>query len=125
MKRRHQSVELIDDMRSCLSRHPISLRFRKPQIEEEFLLDVALGRLPVFIATASFDLFLLIVRLTIRALSSPDPSAPPLWQAIATGLMGLTALYSLLALLHWRSQQSGAAAAKVRIIHSRHVNACS
>lgn len=102
---------------SRLSRGPISLRFRSYALEANFMKEVAIGRLPVLITIAAFDVFLLLLRIALKAFLGDKRAFPsrakPLWHQSAT----LLALHTLIAVIHVRSKQSGAAASQVNFVN--------
>lgn len=108
--------DVLGGMSVCkqLRRNPFTLRFKSPAVENDFLLEVASGRVPVFISICSFDLILLFVRLIVNACTAPDHSGLPV-ATLLKGIVNLTLLYSLIALVHWRSKRSGTAASLVRV----------
>lgn len=103
--------DLLSGMDMCkrLRSNPFTLRFKSPVVENDYLLEVASGRVPVFIAICSFDLILLFIRLIVNACVTPGHSGLPV-ATLLTGIANLFFLYSLIALVHWRSKHSGTAA---------------
>lgn len=93
------------------ARNAFTLRFKEPQIEEAFSIEVARTRKSVFLTTFSFDVVLLLFRLAFGALSGQGWGE--LGRVSAHALANLAALYTALAAIHRWSQRSGAAASKV------------
>ena len=108
--------DFLQGMNMCkrLDRNPVTLHFRSAPVENDYLLEVASGRVPVFIAICSFDLVLLFIRLIASACTSPEHSGLPV-ATLLKGIANLFFLYSLIALVHWRSKHSGTAASLVRV----------
>jgi len=112
----HLTNAALDELSSCvrMARRPFALRFKSRAVEENYLLEVASGRLPVFIATASFDVVLLLARVVFTAINgSQEGKATPVFKILGTGVLNLAVLYSLMGLIHMRSQRSGLAASRV------------
>lgn len=118
----------LDGLSSCmrLARRPFSLRFKSRAVEENYLLEVASGRFPVFIATASFDFVLVLIRVVVSAFNgSQEGNAPPVFKILCTGVMNLVVLYSFMGLIYRHSRRSGLAASRVSerpdctVMHSR------
>ncbi|KAL4543591.1 hypothetical protein Ndes2437B_g01414 [Nannochloris sp. 'desiccata'] len=109
----------LDGLSSCmrLARRPFSLRFKSRAVEENYLLEVASGRFPVFIATASFDFVLVLIRVVVSAFNgSQEGNAPPVFKILCTGVMNLVVLYSFMGLIYRHSQRSGLAASRSEIL---------
>jgi hypothetical protein len=112
----HSANNSLDRLSSCMrmARRPFSLRFKSRAVEENYLLEVASGRLPVLIATASFDFVLLIISVVISAFNgSQEGNGPPVFRILSTGVLNLVVLYSLMGLIYRHSQRSGLAASRV------------
>jgi hypothetical protein len=114
--------ELNEQTSSCmrLARRPFSLTFKSRAVEQNYILEVASGRRPVFIATGSFDLALLLLRVIVSAFtSSQEGTAPGVLRILLAGLFNLVVLYSLIGVVYRRSQRSGVDASRVSNRHHR------
>ena len=113
---RQSAEHELDALSSCmrLARRPFSLRFKSRAIEQNYLLEVASGRLPIFIATASFDVVLLLIKVLFTAFyGSKEGTGLAVLRIFVNGLVSLIVLYSLIGLIYRRSQRSGLAASRV------------
>ncbi|KAK9815291.1 hypothetical protein WJX72_001151 [[Myrmecia] bisecta] len=91
--------------------HPLTLAFRSPGLEGQYLADVANRRWPVYIFIFCFDVACYSFRLTAKRLRSNATSATVLTE-VAPQLANMAMLYIFLGLLNGRSRRMGARAAR-------------
>eukprot|EP00891_Asterochloris_glomerata_P000074 jgi/Astpho2/74/Aster-04548 len=114
-RRKAAALAFLGKEAMALEMHPVTLSFREPKLEAEFLNNVAVRRRYVLMFIMCFDVLCYLFRLLakyVKNKASETSEAGSVLSSLMPQLLNMAFLYVFLGLLNWRSRRLGNGAAR-------------